>query len=236
MKRESELVRGCLAGDPGSLTELIAKHWGDVYAAAAKARHLCGSRNHSCSPEDLADEFILKLIGNIRKILGGFDCDRGPLGSWIRKIAFHHCLNFLRSTSVRWPGRGPIRLCLNLDTIPDSIGGPPNVIAEDRVARLLIELDDESRWIVQARYGLKPFRKPLTVKEIATRLGQTQWQVYHRLREILSNLRAFNESLDDDLAGGGSDSQLKKCQGLASQNRMRTRTIRPCPVKTAQFE
>ena len=117
---DAELVARCRAGDSDAFEALYREHSPRLYALA---RRMTGSPHES---EDLLQEIFLQAY---RK-LDGFRGD-AAVGTWLYRLALHHCLDFVRSRQAR----------MNAVTVGFGEGGwnEPAAMRDTPVARLDLE-------------------------------------------------------------------------------------------------
>ena len=87
---DAELVARCRAGDSDAFEALYREHSPRLYALA---RRMTGSPHES---EDLLQEIFLQ----VHRKLDSFRGD-AALGTWVYRLALHHCLDFVRSRQSR---------------------------------------------------------------------------------------------------------------------------------------
>lgn len=189
-------MAACIQGDHAALEKFVLDYREVVHRAAVEAIDRVGKSAVSCAPEDLVDEFFLMVVRDPSGMLESFNADRGRLRTWLMSVVRRQCFRMLRSPMFGWPGVGPVLQTLNMDTLADRAEHESH--AAEAVQRLVDHLDAESRRVIQARYGLWPFFKPLPVCEIADERGWSLATTYRRLAEILSRLRAIAESSGEE--------------------------------------
>jgi RNA polymerase sigma-70 factor, ECF subfamily len=117
---DAELVARCRAGDGDAFEELYRVHSPRIYSLACR---MSGSRQEG---EDLLQEIFLQAY---RK-LDGFRGE-AAVGTWLYRLALHHCLDFVRSRQAR----------MNAITVGFGEGGwnEPAAMRDTPVARLDLE-------------------------------------------------------------------------------------------------
>jgi RNA polymerase sigma factor (sigma-70 family) len=184
---ERELVAGCIRGDAAAWGELDARYRPVVYAGVARAlRHGSGVQ-FSCTAEDLVDEFFADVFARPSAMLGRFDPTR-PLAGYLKTAAYHNALKRLRSSRFRWLGRMRTLTPRDHDYVPDHRDRDRPDLA-DQLDGWLRDLDEQSRWIIHAYFGLDSFQgHPLTAKQLGDQLHCSKRSVYYRIEQILSRL------------------------------------------------
>lgn len=190
------LINACLRRESQAQHELCVRFRHAVEAGAVRA---IGQRLSICgTADDLIDEFFVQVIQRPEKVLRGF-AGQSALTSWLVAVAHRQCSKILRSHDWRWPGAGPIEQTRNLDSFPGPIHRKLHIV--DVVRNALEQLDDLSRTIIQARFGLGPYAQIQSVEQIAHNVGCSPRTIYRRLRESLERLRtqarAIQEKFDE---------------------------------------
>jgi DNA-directed RNA polymerase specialized sigma24 family protein len=194
-RSEEQLVAACLAKEPGALEELLERFSDPIRAAARQAIH--SQISPICAePDDLYQEFCAELARNPRRLLGSFKAEY-PLDSWLFCIAVRVCQKKLRSKRFRWPEH----------TMQFEYPGGPNAVpdwhdpaapAPIPTAPLLEALNEESRFIIEARFGLKPFDQVWSMAEIAAHFGWSPSNAYYHLHRALDELRALAQWVQNE--------------------------------------
>lgn len=133
---------------------------------------------NSADAEEVAQDVFLQLHGALSQI-----STSGHLKHWLLRAVSHRCIDRLRSRSSR-------PHLVSLHEFPDSVqdnaseeGG--DLLAVDRVRRLMLELSPEARTVLLMRY-----QEELVPSEIATVLAMPVNTVKSHLRRSLEWLRA----------------------------------------------
>jgi RNA polymerase sigma-70 factor, ECF subfamily len=87
---DAELVARCRAGDGDAFETLYRQHSPRIYSLACR---MSGSPQEG---EDLLQEIFLQ----VHRKLDSFRGD-AALGTWVYRLALHHCLDFVRSRQAR---------------------------------------------------------------------------------------------------------------------------------------
>jgi RNA polymerase sigma-70 factor (ECF subfamily) len=87
---DAELVARCRAGDGDAFESLYRQHSPRIYSLACR---MSGSAQDG---EDLLQEIFLQ----VHRKLDSFRGD-AALGTWVYRLALHHCLDFVRSRQAR---------------------------------------------------------------------------------------------------------------------------------------
>ena len=106
--------------------------------------------------EDLLQEVLTKLFLGIGKFEG-----RSAFSSWLYRVAYNHCLNFLGSRRQETHSTDPLP---ERDSLPDR--GSEKSREEEQAQRVLDSLPPEERSLLVMRYVMD-----LDVKEISAVLG-----------------------------------------------------------------
>jgi RNA polymerase sigma factor (sigma-70 family) len=170
--REAELVNSCLAGSQIALHELITTYLHEIQAGARRAIVRRGQGGISLTEEDLVQEFCGELLESPAKVLAGYRAERGGFGPWLATVVHRRCLNIIRSTGPSSP-QVEVRKRIwraHRDAAPI----PPASHLNFQVKALLKTLPPESRKLLRAHFGLRPYRKPWSKSKIARRYGLTR--------------------------------------------------------------
>ena len=174
--RAGEVAAPGAPSSAGLVAELYERHAAAVYG---RCRYLL--KDEAEAKDALQDVFVKVL-----RSLSGFRAAASP-GTWILRIATHHCLNLLRARKALW--REQLRM----------IHAEKRQEAEspDRreLVRLLLAAAPEEAQEVAVLY----FVDELTQAEIGQELGRSLPTVRKRLREFLDCAR---EILGVELEGG----------------------------------
>lgn len=87
---EPKLVLRCLAGDPASIRQLIARHEADVFGLCMRVL------THRHDAEDVTQETFVRVFRSLRR----WDSSR-PLRPWILRIAFNRCRTWISQRARR---------------------------------------------------------------------------------------------------------------------------------------
>ena len=87
---EPRLVQRCLAGDPASIRQLIARHESDVFGLCMRIL------THRHDAEDVTQETFVRVFRSLRR----WDQTR-PLRPWILRIAFNRCRTWISQRARR---------------------------------------------------------------------------------------------------------------------------------------
>ncbi len=190
---ERVLIAGCLLNEWDALGKLVLLYTPAVDAGAVAALKTFSGR--TCADRaELVEDFFLEVFTSPQAHLGGWDANVGPLGPWLKTVAFHRCSKMLASARFGWPKRTEGGASDAIDWVPDRPAAPPH--ASDILARLIAKLSATTRDIVQARLGQGPYPKPLSVAEIAAMKGMSTDQVYRKIYMIRRH-RHLKRMLDD---------------------------------------
>ena len=170
---EQELIRGSLAGDERTQYRLYRKYVRAMYHTILR---MVG---RSADAEDLTQEVFAKVFSKLDSFNG-----EATLGAWIKKIAIHVSLNFLRrERQIRW-----IDLEEHLDISVETEPFPETDIrySLERIHEAIKNLPDGCR-VVFNLYLLEGYQH----QEIAEILGittSTSKTQYRRARQILKEI------------------------------------------------
>lgn len=160
-------------GDAGLLRELYERHAAGVLA---RCRYLL--RDDEAARDATQDVFAKALLA-----LPEFRAQSSP-GTWLLRIATHHCLNELRAKKARW--RDALRELEGQRRVEVE---PPERRA--LVRALLLAAEPEAQEVAVMTYV-----DELTQAEVAAQLGRSLPTVRKRLREFLGAARrALAEAL-----------------------------------------
>lgn len=178
---DSELLRGCLAGDEKAYRELVERYQRRVYSLALRMVH------QAEDAEDLTQETFVRMFRAIDR----YDPTR-PFGAWLFTIASRLCIDHIRRRRVR-----PISLVRReADTgeervieMEDRSPGPEELASrteeEQRTRELVDSLPPHYRIVVILRH-----QQDLSYEEIAEALrlplGTVKARI-HRARALLKN-------------------------------------------------
>jgi|GEM_PF-3676824 len=191
---ETGVVDACVRGDRLAFERLVTAYAEPVHRAAVRALAGLGCRV-SCDVEDLALDFWSDVWLAPKRILGRFDAARGSLAPWLAQVAFHHCVNYLRSRGYRWPTAIASLGDAAATGIPGRASPPPD--PGGLLHQLLGDLSDTSRGAIEAKYGLGPSGEPMTVPEIAVWFGLSEHQVYRKIGKALRKMRERGTELPE---------------------------------------
>ena len=168
----TKLVDALLAGDRSAAEEIVDETYALVYASVLR---LCGD-------SDLAADLTQESYARAWRSLSQFQ-RRCRFSTWLYRIAYTTFLNHVRkpqrlqpfdekaSEQMSDPGRGPD------EEVEERLDG-------DRLRRAVLDLPEELRYTVSARYwGEVP------VREIARTEGITTVAIRKRLRRAMQHLR-----------------------------------------------
>jgi RNA polymerase sigma-70 factor, ECF subfamily len=168
------------AGDLPAFRELLRIHKARVFSMALRIM------GNAADAEEVAQDVFLQLHGALAQI-----STSGHLKHWLLRAVSHRCIDRLRSRNSR------PRL-VSIHEFPDSVHGNAcheggDLLAVDRVRRLMLELSPEARTVLLMRY-----QEELVPSEIATVLAMPLNTVKSHLRRSLDWLRA---QLEGDVHG-----------------------------------
>ncbi len=169
---ERTLVRAMAQGDRGAAEELVERTYGLVYASLVRL----------CRDADLAADLTQETYRKAWAALASFDA-RASFSTWLYRIAYNTFLNHLRR---------PLRV-VSLEDASSSAADPAPDAEEammgradaDRLRRAVLELPEDLRFTVSAR-----FWGDVPVKEIALLEEITPMGVRKRLRRAFRQLAA----------------------------------------------
>jgi RNA polymerase sigma-70 factor, ECF subfamily len=167
-----DAFRRAREGDLPAFRQLLRLHKVRVFSMALR---IIGNR---ADAEEVAQDVFLQLHGALAQI-----STSGHLRHWLLRAVSHRCIDRLRSRSSR------PRL-VSIDEFPESVQGngsdeSGDLLAVDRVRRLMLELSPEARTVLLMRY-----QEELVPSEIATVLAMPVNTVKSHLRRSLDWLRA----------------------------------------------
>lgn len=193
---EAQLVADCIARKPGALEEFLERYSDTIRATAALAIHSDAPIPLSGDADDLYQEFCVELTRCPEDVLGCFTAGGASLGCWLFTVAYRFCKKRIWSTQFHWPLCG---VHFDIKALDESPNRPDDACSEiDRIAPLLELIGEDSRFVIQAYFGLSPFDRVWSIPEIAKKLGWSVRTTYRRLNRALCELRKYAQSLQDE--------------------------------------
>jgi len=167
LESESSVLARAAGGDPEAFAVLVRRHQGLVFSVAL---HFFRDR---ALAEDLAQDVFVQLFQNLRSIES-----ETHLVLWLRQVAARKCIDHGRS----WWKRRKV----SLEEVAErgSPAATADVLAEERLRRLVLALPEKFRAVVILR-----FQEDLTPAEMAAALGWHVNTVKTRLHRALKMLR-----------------------------------------------
>jgi RNA polymerase sigma-70 factor (ECF subfamily) len=117
---DAELVARCRAGDGDAFEALYRQNAPRIYSLACR---MTGSPQEG---EDLLQEIFLQAYRKLDTFRGD-----AAVGTWLYRLALHHCLDFVRSRQSRMKSL--------TDSFGDSEWNQPAALRETPIARLDLE-------------------------------------------------------------------------------------------------
>ncbi|MCC6590212.1 MAG: RNA polymerase sigma factor [Bryobacterales bacterium] len=170
---DSELIAQVKA-DPlrsdAAFEKLVDRHHSMVYTLCLR---LSGSR---ADAEDLMQEVFIRAYVNIN----GFE-GRSAFSSWLYRIAYNHCLNFLEKRRTAQASENAFAI--------DQVGDHPSTERNDAVLQTLARLPPDQRSILIFKYVMG-----LELEEIADAMSTSVGAVKMRLLRARESFRRHHQA------------------------------------------
>lgn len=186
------LNRRLLERDPSAAEHVGQRYADDLRRVACKV--LASTARASCSAADLVHQFLLQLLNDPQSMLSGFAADGRKLRSFLLQAAEWRMTDYAESRAVNWPKRTLEEPVDELDPRDECPSGEPLAGHDlEELKHRISTLDQASRWLLEARFGIGQFDRPLGVTEIGKRLGISAGQVSRRVKTVVEKLRRQSE-------------------------------------------
>jgi RNA polymerase sigma factor (sigma-70 family) len=191
---EIALVVGCLLGERDAFNGLIRRYAQLVHAVAVEVLRNA-HKDVTADADDITQELFEDVWRSPWEVLGNFDASRGGLATYLRTVANRRFTKRLQSHEISWPVRHPRHDEATLEHLPAHT--TTQFDAEKLVNRLLKTLSDRSRGIIRARFGLGSDPVPVSVAEIAKKVGLSRSQVHRLIARVLRRSRRVGGPTDE---------------------------------------
>jgi len=185
---DRDLLRRCLAKQPGSWNDFVDRFLGLIYHAIHFTAHLRSARLSPEDIEDIASEVLVQILADDFKVLRLFQ-KKSSLSTYLTVIARRICVHELtrRQTIREAIQNGHTRL---IQTAPDDTEAAQKGMEKlEEVDALLRKLAGKEREIVRQFY-----LEGRTYEEISTALNMPVNSIGSVLSRARSRLRALSDS------------------------------------------
>jgi RNA polymerase sigma-70 factor, ECF subfamily len=186
---DSDLVRGCLAGDDGAWESIVRQHHQRIYNLAYR---YTGKFDEA---EDLAQEVFLKVY----RTLNTYRPESGTLVTWLVRVGRNHIIDHYRKFKTERSQTDSLEVEYEkAEENPDRFISPAEALEKrelsERVHRVLLRLSEDLREAVILR-DLEEFSYEEIADMLKVPVGTVKSRINRGRAELARLLKAFREQL-----------------------------------------